>query len=180
MRWCARNRGAPSATTGELPGTGREAEQPGHAVTAGRPSLDGRGMKSRQRRWSRPAEDGALTSRSRCARRTDRPLVVALPPAPLLMIPSTRTVALAPGAAGCCDARPADDVCGRPRGLRWRVQRKEPGWLVGEQRQVSLPVLGAAPAHLEVAPAEAEANGWFAMVAWTPFGFSLGFSTELR
>ena len=132
-------------------------------------------MKSRQRRWSRPAEDGALTSRSRCARRTDRPLVV-LPPAPttpLLVIPSTRTVALAPGAVDWCDARLDDDVSGRPRVLRWRVQRKEPGWLVGEQRQVSLAVLVAPHDALEVeAEAVAVADG-FAMVAWvSDYGFS--------
>ncbi|KAE8801761.1 hypothetical protein D1007_22554 [Hordeum vulgare] len=161
-RWCARNRGAPSAITGELPtpSTSCQAEQPGHAVTvaARRPSLDGRGSKSRQRRWSRPAEDGALTSRSRCARRTDRPLLV--------MPPLLVTVALDPGDAACCEARPdgdGDDVCGRPRGLRWRVQRKEPGWLVGEQRQVSLPpVLEAPHEALEV---EVKADG-FAMVVW--------------
>lgn len=90
----------------------------------------------------------------------DRPLAVlppAAPPPPLLTIPSTRAVALAPEAAGyCCD----DDGCGRPRGLRWRVQRKEPGWLVGEQRQVGLPVpLGAAHGGLEVVHGFAMAAG---------------------
>ena len=121
-------------------------------------------MKSRQRRRSLQPEEGGLTSRSRCARRTDRQGPV-LPPEPtpaFLMIPSTRTVVLLPEAAACCEARlddGGDDVCGRPCGLRWRVQRKEPGWLVGEQRQVSLVPLGDAHDGLELVDG-------FAMVAW--------------
>jgi hypothetical protein len=67
-------------------------------------------------------------------------LLVVLPPPPLL-------IAATPGdAACCCQARPDDDNDGRARDVRWRLQRKEPGWFVGEQRQASLFALHLAPA----------------------------------
>ncbi|KAG8060596.1 hypothetical protein GUJ93_ZPchr0002g23286 [Zizania palustris] len=91
-------------------------------------SLEGRGWKSRRRRRSRP--DGLIIC-SRCAR-TDRPFALAA------TLASPRPVAPVP----------PDDDGGRTRGLRWRMQRKEPGWLVGAQRQVSLG-LGAADLELE-------------------------------
>ncbi|KAF0931043.1 hypothetical protein E2562_002415 [Oryza meyeriana var. granulata] len=94
-------------------------------------SLEGRGWKSRRRRRSRP--DGLLIICSRCAR-TDRPFALAAAAAAAAaLLPSPRPA-----------APPDDEADGgggeeetRARGLRWRMQRKEPGWLVGEQRQAS-------------------------------------------
>uniref|UniRef100_A0A0E0K6E1 Uncharacterized protein n=1 Tax=Oryza punctata TaxID=4537 RepID=A0A0E0K6E1_ORYPU len=96
-------------------------------------NLEGRGWKSPRRR-RRP--DGLLLLliiRSRCAR-TDRPFALAA--AAALASPL-------PDATPPDDDDEGDDDGGeeesRARGLgRWRMQRKEPGWLVGEQRQASL------------------------------------------
>jgi hypothetical protein len=79
-----------------------------------RRSLDGSGWKSplRRRRWWSRSDGQTILRRS--SARTDRPFPDALPP---LLCP--------------CPSSPL----GLPR---WRLQRKEPGWFVGEQRHVSL------------------------------------------
>ncbi|RLM80814.1 hypothetical protein C2845_PM12G29960 [Panicum miliaceum] len=91
-----------------------------------RRSREGRGWKSLlRRRWRcRSRSDGQLILCSSSAR-TDRPFV-ALP--------------LGPG--------PASPPLGAAGPFRWRLQRKDPGWFVGEQRHVSFLLLPGTAADL--------------------------------
>ena len=106
-----------------------------------RRSREGRGWKSPlRRRWRcRSRSDGQLILCSSRAR-TDRPPIAA------------RTLGLGPASPplGAAD----------PRGpFRWRLQRKDPGWFVGEQRHVSFLLLPGAAADLGALAPAASAAG---------------------
>ena len=103
-----------------------------------RRSREGRGWKSPlRRRWRcRSRSDGQLILCSSSAR-TDRPI-------------AGRPLGPASPPLGAAD----------PRGpFRWRLQRKDPGWFVGEQRHVSFLLLpGAAADFGALAPAASAAG----------------------